>query len=168
MARKIYQYYVEGDDEKVLINSLKSELRCIVPGKVEVFNVVQNAFTVARLRTLEADTTIVLVYDTDIDMVDILKNNIRFLKEHNAVKEILCIPQVENLEDVLIDSCGIDKVTEITHSKTKTDFKRDIIRCTNLGSRLKACEFDKNKLWEKMPNNKFKEFGNDSNKIKFK
>lgn len=29
MAKRIYQYYVEGDDEKALVNTLKSDLRCI-------------------------------------------------------------------------------------------------------------------------------------------
>lgn len=168
MGKRIFQYYVEGDDEKALINALKSELRCIEAGKVEVFNVVQRAITPNRLRTLQAGTTVILVYDTDVEKVDTLKNNIRVLKKHNAIKEVLCIPQVTNLEDVLVDTCGVNKVTDITHSQTKTDFKRDIIRCTNLGGRLKASGFDISKLWEKVPKNKFKDFGNDANRIKLK
>ncbi len=35
-----YQYYVEGKDEKAIIDVLKQEFRCIETGKVEVFNVV--------------------------------------------------------------------------------------------------------------------------------
>lgn len=101
MSRRIYQYYVEGEDEKALINALKSELRCIEPGKVDVFNVVQNEFTLARLRPLKTGTIVVLIYDTDVEKTDKLKDNIRFLRKHAAVKDILCIPQVRNLEDVL-------------------------------------------------------------------
>ena len=168
MAKRVYQYYVEGEDEKALINILKSELRCVEPGKVSVFNVVQNELTQARLRPLKTGTIVVLVYDTDKEKTDILKYNIRLLQKNSAIKEVLCVPQVKNLEDVLVDSCGINKVTEITHSSTKTNFKRDLIRCTNLNSRLKACGFKKEKLWKKLPQNGFNEFGNDAEKIKLK
>ena len=65
MAKRIYQYYVEGDDEKALVNTLKSDLRCIESGKVDVFNVVQNLLKPTRLRTLKPNTIVVLVYDTD-------------------------------------------------------------------------------------------------------
>ena len=168
MAKRIFQYYVEGDDEKALINALKSELRCIESGKVEVFNAVQNLLKPARLRTLRPGTIVVLVYDTDTDNVDTLQANIRLLKKHPAVKEVYCIPQVMNLEDVLVQSCQINRAHELTHSRTKTDFKRDIIRCSNLGHRLTDCRFDTSKLWNKDLLNRFKQFGNDSDKIKLK
>lgn len=168
MAKRIYQYYVEGDDEKALVNTLKSDLRCIESGKVEVFNVVQNLLKQARLRTLKPNTIVVLVYDTDTYNVATLQANIRLLKKHPAVKEVYCIPQVMNLEDVLIQSCQINKAHELTHSRTKTDFKRDIIRCSNLGHRLTDCRFDTSKLWNKEPPNEFNQFGNDSDKIKLK
>ena len=169
MAKRIYQYYVEGQDEKALINSLKSELQCIEAGKVDVFNMVQDTMTSARLRPLKTGTRVVLVYDTDVhdlNKVNTLKKNISILKRHAAVKDVLCIPQVLNLEDALIDSCDIKSVTDITHSKSKGDFKRDFIRCKNLGSRLKACRFDKEKLWLKIPQNDFSAFGNDAQKVK--
>ena len=44
MNEKIYQYYVEGENEKKIVNVLKSEKRCIVSGKVSVFNVTQEKF----------------------------------------------------------------------------------------------------------------------------
>lgn len=43
-----YQYYVEGEDEKKLLNVLKA-MGCIESGKVDKFNVVQNEFTFARI-----------------------------------------------------------------------------------------------------------------------
>lgn len=46
--RKNYQYYVEGDDEKCLINVLKRDLQCIASGKVEKFNAIQNKFSVFK------------------------------------------------------------------------------------------------------------------------
>lgn len=44
---KYYHYFVEGEDEEKLIQVLKTDLRLIVPGKVQKFNVVEakiNAF----------------------------------------------------------------------------------------------------------------------------
>lgn len=48
-----YHYYVEGEDEKSLLDALKSDLKCIQSGKVEKFNVIQNRFTAARIRPLK-------------------------------------------------------------------------------------------------------------------
>lgn len=64
----IYQYYVEGEDERSLLNILKLDLRCIESGKIDKFNVIQSRFTTARMRTLKTGTTVVLVYDTDVEM----------------------------------------------------------------------------------------------------
>lgn len=41
MARnEIYQFYVEGEDEKKVIETLKKDMNSIVSGKVEVLNVI--------------------------------------------------------------------------------------------------------------------------------
>ena len=37
-----YHYFVEGEDDKKVISTLKSDFRSIVPGKVQKFNVIQN------------------------------------------------------------------------------------------------------------------------------
>lgn len=166
MGKQIYQYFVEGENEKCFVDVLKSDLRCIEAGKVEIFNAVQNSFTAARIRTLKKDTIVVLVYDTDTDSSEILKMNIGYLQSQKAIKEVICIPQVENFEDVLTHACEISKAQEITHSKTKKDFKRDLIRCSNLARRLEQCQFNKDKLWTKIPKNSFKQFGNGSARIK--
>lgn len=167
MKRASYYYYVEGDDEKSLLNALKSDLGCIVSGKVEKFNPVQNRFTNARIRPLKVGTIVVLVYDTDVETnVTILNDNINFLKRHSGIKDVICIPQVKNLEDELIIACEIKNIAELTKSDTKKEFKRDLISCSNLGARLKKCKFDVRKFWNQMPANKFKDFGNDAEKIK--
>lgn len=163
---KIYQYYVEGEDEKSLLEVLKRDLRCIASGKVEKFNVVQNRFTVARVRPLKTGTTIVLVYDTDVDNIEILKQNIEFLNKQPGIKEVLCIPQMKNLEEELEYACQIKNALEVTNSPTLTDFKRDLISCNNLASRLKKCNFDISRFWSRVPANSFSEFGNDASKIK--
>ena len=73
MKSKYVQYYVEGDDEKKLVDVLKTDLRLIKPGKVQKLNVVEQEITDIRLRTLKQGTMVVLVFDTDTGNVEILK-----------------------------------------------------------------------------------------------
>ncbi len=164
--RMNYQYYVEGEDEKNLLNVLKQDFQCIESGKIDKFNVIQERFTVLRIRPLRQNTIVVLVYDTDIEEVDILRQNINFLKRQDAVKKVLCIPQVKNLEDELLRSCQIRKIEDLTHSCTKKDYKKDLIQCTNLGARLRQHGFDIAKFWSAVPAAPFHTFGNDSAGVK--
>lgn len=161
-----YQYYVEGENEKYFINTLKSELRCIIPGKVEKFNTIQDEFTTARIRTLIHDTIVILVFDTDVVKIDILMKNIELLKGQKSVKDVICIPQIKNLEDELIRCCNIKVIEELTHSCSKKDFKRDFLACKNLGSRLIKCGFDINKIWTGKPKGLFCKIVNGAEKIK--
>ena len=62
-ASGIFQYYVEGDDEKRVIEVLKTDMRLIIPGKVQILNVVQERLTDLKLRTLQDGTTLVFVFD---------------------------------------------------------------------------------------------------------
>lgn len=166
MKKANFQYYVEGQNEKALLNALKSELRCIESGKVDVFNVVQKQFTVTQIRPLKQNTIVILVYDTDVDNTDVFRQNMVFLKRQKAIREVICIPQVKNLEDELIRACHINDIRELTHSSTKTDYKRDLIRCSNLCARLIQCKFNITKFWSCVPRNKFSLWGNDAEKIK--
>lgn len=168
MRKYNYQYYVEGEDEKSLVQTLKTELRCIEPGKVQKFNAVQERFKPGHIRTLKADTIVVLIYDTDKEQTDILQENIGFLKKQSAVKSVLCIPQIKKLEEELVYSCNIKKIGELTHSETISDFKGAIIDCSNLGARLKQCGFSLDKFWSRIPENDFGKFGNNADKIKKK
>ena len=163
----IYHYYVEGEDEKKLLEVLKRDLGCIEMGKVDNVNVVQTKFSIARIRPLKQDTTVVLIYDTDVESgIDILQANVSFLKKQKGIKEVICIPQVKNLEDELLRSCNIKNITELTKSNSKTNYKRDLINCNNLAARLTACGFESSKMWNRVPSNKFKRFGNGADKIK--
>lgn len=167
MRNKVYyQYYVEGEDEKSLINALKTELRCVTAGKVETLNVTREKITAARVRTFKPNTVVILIFDTDVEKIDTLQSNIDFLKQQSAVKDVLCIPQVANLEEELVYSCNIKKITELTHSNTTSDYKRDLIKCNNLGARLRASGFEVNKMWTRKPTNSFRVFENDACKIK--
>jgi len=79
-ASGIFQYFVEGDDEKRLIEVLKTDMRLIIPGKVQILNVVQERLTDLKLRTLQDGTTLVFVFDTDVGVPTILNETLTFPK----------------------------------------------------------------------------------------
>ncbi len=141
------QYYVEGEDERKLLNVLKTDMQLIYPGKVDVLNVVCEKLTAARLLSLKPNTVVVLIFDTDAFDDTILKKNIEALGKCSNVKEVLTIPQVSNLEDELVRSCNIKDIKELLNSKSKKEFKADLIKTTNLAAKLNQKGFDIKKLW---------------------
>ena len=66
-----------------------------------------------RIRTLKTGTTVILVYDTDIDRTDILEKNIRLLQSSKHIKRIICIPQVKNLEEELVRATNVRQVPDL-------------------------------------------------------
>lgn len=104
---KYYQYFVEGEDEKKLVDVLKSDMKLIVSGKSQVFNVTQQKLTRLRVMNLKPGTTVVLIFDADAGNLQILKDNINFLHKEKVVSEVICVIQVRNLEDELIRCCNI-------------------------------------------------------------
>lgn len=161
-----YRYYVEGECEVVLLETLKTDYQCIRAGKIEKFNALEKKLTMSRMRSFNKGTIVVLVFDTDKDEGNILEENIKLLKSSSMVKTVLCITQVENLEDELIRSCQIKNVREITGSKASGDFKRDFIALRNLKQRLDSCGFDFSKFWAKQPRKNFMHIENEADKIR--
>lgn len=72
---KYYQYFVEGDDDKKIVDTLKTEMQLIIPGKVQKFNVVEKLLNNNHIMSLKEGTHVVLVFDIDTDNVEILKQN---------------------------------------------------------------------------------------------
>lgn len=137
MGDKNYIYYVEGQCEEKLLKVLKTDMRFICPGKISKYNVIQEKIKVAQLRTLKKGTTAVLVFDTDTtDNTAVLKENIDTLKKYSAVSNVLCITQVENLEDEIVRSCDVNKAQELTNSKSVSSFKSDFIKTSDLKGTL--------------------------------
>lgn len=165
---KYYHYFVEGEDEEKLIQVLKTDLRLIVPGKVQKFNVVEQKLTRLRLMFLKEGTTVVLVFDTDTGKVDILKENIAFLKKEGIVYDVLCITQVKNMEDELKRSCNVKQIKDLTGSRSNKDFKHDFIRDGAICQKLVRRGFDFNKFWNMTADNEFSCISNDANKIKIR
>ena len=72
-------YYVEGPCEQQLIAALKEAPERLIPGKIKVFNVVQNLIPKSQMLSIQAGTTVVLVFDTDVSQTSNLKKNLELL-----------------------------------------------------------------------------------------
>jgi hypothetical protein len=167
MKREQYHYFVEGEDDRKVVNTLKTDLQWIKPGKVQVFNVIEEELTSLITRTLKPGTIVVLVFDTDTGKKNTLLKNIRFLQKDSNVKQVLCIMQVKNLEDEFLRSCAISQIKELTGSKSNSDYKRDLLRQSNLADKLKKHQFQFEKFWNSS-DKVYESTCNDSAQIKIK
>ena len=165
---RYYHYFVEGNNEEKIVKILKTDMQLIMPGKVQVFNVVEQRLSKPRIATLKPGTIVVLVFDTDTGNLSTLMKNIAFLNEEKTIKEVLCITQVKNLEDELIRSCDIKQIRELTGSKTNTEFKHDMLNDSNLTfcKKLTKYNFDFDKFWSMNDEEEYRDIPNDAIKIK--
>ena len=161
------QYYVEGECEKKLVRTLIGQ-NLILPGQTDVLNPVQQYIKSTHLRKLPAKTIVVLIFDTDINNLEILKNNIQFMKTHPNIKKIISIPQVTNLEGELIRCTDVHQIRQLLNSKTNSEFKTAFIEEKRLYEKLQSHHFDFEKLWSEEPNEAFQKAGiqNESKLIK--
>lgn len=166
LKSRFVQYYVEGEDEQKLVNTLKTNLRVIRSGKVHILNMVNQEITNMRLRTLVRETMVVLVFDSDSGNVNILNKNLRALRKCSSISEIVLIPQVGNLEEELVRSCNIKRIEDLLNSKSRSDFKSDLIHVSNLGKKLLEHEFDIRRFWSETPAEPYQGIENQSSKIK--
>ena len=162
----ILHYFVEGENERKLIETIKNKY--LYSGKIKIINTIQNKVPNSILRTLERETVVVLVFDTDVEKIDVLDENIKLIKSSNNVKDVICIPQIKNLEDELIYSTNINKIVDLLESKSKKDFKNDFNNCKNLMKKLENKEFKISKLWSRNAVDIYKKYKNDSEVIKKK
>ncbi len=163
--KSVYQYYVEGENERKLVAVLSRDFKHIQSGKIEVVNVVEKRITHSYTRKLKNNTIVILIFDTDTMNTSILDSNIKFLSNCSKIKDVLCIPQVYNLEDELLRSCNIKNITEILGSSSQKEFKRDFNNCFDLGKYLEKSGFDFTKLWRKKTEGKFAGFKSTLHKI---
>ena len=63
-------YFDEGSCEEQLINALKADPRRISPGKIKVHNIIMEEIPRREVNMIQAGTTVVFVYDTDVDKTD--------------------------------------------------------------------------------------------------
>lgn len=164
--KEVYQYFVEGEDEKRLIEVLKTDMRLIKPGKIQIVNVVQERLTDLKLRVLLEGTNLIFIFDTDTGNTEILLENIKKASKAANVKKVYCITQVKNIEDELERSTDVKKIEELLNSGSRSEFKRDFIREKNLKQKLEAHSFDIKKLWSMKPESPFEQVANESSFIK--
>lgn len=152
-----YYYYVEGETEQAILEALKKKGNCIQSGKVEVFNILLRKIPVAKTSVHKPGTVVVLLFDTDIQNSDervqclkTLEYNLKTFKASKHIKEVLCVPQVFNLEDELEYACSMNvyDLLSLKHKSTK-DFKTHLLKTTNLHEKLSDAGLDIEKLWSK-------------------
>lgn len=161
-----YHYFVEGECERQLIETLKSQKTLLLSGKVDVFNPVIKPFTQLHLRSFRQNTVVVLVFDTDTEDPSLLKSNISFLRSGANVKDVWCIPQVRNLEDELLRSTDLKSIRKLVNAPTIKEFKHFFIKEKNLYQKLESHCFDLMKIWATKPQGYFSEIENDGRRIK--
>ena len=159
-------YIVEGETECKLLEALRTELKCVYAGKILKHNVVQDVVKKNNFLSFTRNTLFVLVFDTDTDGVAALNQNIEILSELPNAKEVITIPQVQNLEDELCYSCRIRDIRELTRSKSWSDVKRGLLRLSSLGMRLEQSGFDIARLWSRHAQAEFADIENNADRIK--
>lgn len=145
---KYFQYFVEGECERKLINELKGS-NMILPGKVEVFNVLRDKISKQRLLVLKPKTNIILIYDIDVEKTEILKYNIDFLKKHNF-KKIYHIQSLNNFEDELVFATSLKSINDMYHTASVDEFKTKFLHQNNLLAKLKNIHYTNCKMWSRV------------------
>ena len=168
---KIYHYYVEGECEQKLINELKKAgVQKLVSGKVEVLNVITEIISDIRLLALNKKTIIILVYDIDKPITEILERNIKKLKKYGFTN-VVHIQSIKNFEDEIIFSTTIKKINDLFNTQGVSDFKNSFISHKNILNKLNTVNFDHEKIWSRVnysaPFSKYSN-SNDLNTIKIK
>lgn len=157
MNYKKCQYYVEGKCEAQLINALKMEPRLLTPGKVNVFNVITDEIPRREINMIKVGTTVVFVFDTDVEKIDILLKNISYVKNYVSQCKIVLLAQVLDFEDEIARSTDVKRAQDLTKSKSVGDFKTDFCRMNveEVRNALERHHLDVSVLWTKNPPEKF-------------
>lgn len=168
-----FLYLVEGETEKLLIDAIKNKY--LQAGKVEVINITEKLIKESLLRTIKVNTTLILVFDTDIlgedgkNHVCKIKENIQRIKKYN--KKIISIPQYRNFEDEMLFSTNLKNLKDFFKTKSDSEFKSnflDLKKEAHVISKLTEWKFDIKKLWSRDTKGIYQEFPNDALKIKIK
>ena len=150
-------YFVEGPCEEKLINALKAEPRLLTPGKVNVYNVIQDELPRRVVSMIQAGTMVVLVFDTDVIKTDILQKNIDHLKKYASQVKVINLAQVINFEDEIARATDVKKAQDLTKSRSVSEFKTAFCKfkdeeCRNA---LNRHHLDVSQLWIKSPPEEF-------------
>ena len=161
-------YLTEGECEEKLVKALKGNPALIQPGKVKLFNVIQNELSASMLMQFEQNSMVVLVFDTDKAITEHLKKNIELLRSLSFEVEVLTIAQVLSFEDEIERATDVTKAVDLTKSRSVDDFKRAVNRMKDKEFRnaLKRHKLDMSQLWNQNPPRAFRFVKQDAEKIK--
>ena len=87
----------------------------------------------------------------EVELTDKLKKNIEYIGKYCGKSKLVFLPQVKNLEDELVRCSSVAKVTELTQSKSISNFKTDFCRISNARAVLTEHQIDVLKLWSTNP-----------------
>lgn len=161
-------YFVEGKCEVTLLQALKENPQKILPGQIREFNLIQQVIPNSILMMIRPGTKVVFVFDTDVPVTQYLRSNINLVKKTCTKVEIIFLPQVRNLEDELERCTDVSRVSDLTQSASKKDFKRDFCTKKNCRAILDRHNLDVSKLWMTTPPKEFSFVSSNGNKIKVK
>lgn len=167
-SNRKYRYLVEGQCEEKLLNAMKISPSMIHPGKVDVFNLIQDILPVHTLMKYEKGTNVVLVFDTDTGETEALKKNIERLKSLSFKVVVLTIPQGKNFEGEIERTTDVKRAQDLTKSESVREFKSAVVRMkeTEFRNLIKRHKFDISKLWNQKPTKTYSFVNQDSEKVK--
>ena len=149
------QYFVEGETEKAFIEQIRNKY--VLSGKIDVLNILQNEIKNSRLISIKPNTTIILIFDTDVqkkELLNRLAQNIKILKASKHIKEVVVISQVLNFEDELVYATNIKSIEKFIPNCTKKEFKSKFIKLgSGMVAMLEKQDFNADKLWSRSVNN---------------
>ena len=169
MAGK-YLYFVEGECEKKFLKSFMLQKEPLfIQGKVEIFNVINARMSNAQARTIKNDTKVILVFDTDVENIDTLEENLKTLTNVANVKpnNIYLVLSVKCFEDELVCFCSkVKTINDLFKTKSSQEFKNKFINHADIVSKLESVDFDINVIWTRNGSSPFDKYQNQGNKIK--
>jgi len=149
---KYFCYFVEGDNEKKIVNELKGKY--LESGVVNKFNILQEKISnyVLRKFSNEKKNISIIVYDYDVFEKNINTEKLKNKLEENieilsSISEVVIIEQNKNLEDELKRATDVKEIKEILNSKSNKDWKRDMLNTVNLLEKLEKKNFQISKFW---------------------
>ena len=161
-------YYVEGPCEQQLVAALKENPAKLIPGKIKVYNVVQNLIPKSQLLSIQCGTTIVLAFDTDVEQTTNLKKNLERLRKYCGRLHIVYLPQVLDLEDELVRCTDVQNVVDLTRSNGVRNFKTDFckLKVKDCRAMLERHGLQTERLWTTKLPEAFAFVESNSNRIK--
>ena len=163
-------YFVEGECEKTFIRSyMFVDGKHFKAGKIEVFNFVNERLSKPKARTINKDMHVAIVFDTDVENIEILEENIKLLKTVSLLdnSHIILVPSVKNFEDELVYSCSkLKTIHDLFKTKSLSEFKKKFNAHSDIVSKLNDVSFDFNLIWNRNAKRPFDIYENNSSRIK--